>query len=175
MSSPWRRHLWIPRSYTTVCCTADRNCRELYCLCKLLHRCDTVQATKQQAGPSGRESGVLEGVDKGGRRWQRGWWGLGVEPVIDISKVNEERDREGGGNRRWRSSWGAPGVGDRVIEVARKREARLAEGKGSEEEIDRREKEGANYRDRERNWCRGFVNHWQVLYTCKPETRADEG
>lgn len=44
-----------------------------------------------------------------------------------------------------------PGVGDRVIEVARKREARLAEGKGSEGEIDRREKEGVNYRDRERN------------------------
>lgn len=63
-----RRHPWIPRSYTTVCYTADRNCRELYCLCKLLHRCDTVQATKQQAGPSGRESGVLEGVDKRGRR-----------------------------------------------------------------------------------------------------------
>jgi len=44
------------------------------------------------------------------------------------------------------------GKGDGVIEVARKREAsRLVEGKGSEEEMDRREKEGANYRDRERN------------------------
>lgn len=30
---------------------------------------------------------------------------MGVEPVIDISKVNEERDREGGGNRRWRSQY----------------------------------------------------------------------
>lgn len=76
---------------------------------------------------------------------------MGVEPVIDISKVNEERDREGGGNRRWRSQLVGSGERDRVIEVARKREARLAEGKGSEEEIDRREKEGANYRDRERN------------------------
>lgn len=60
---------------------------------------------------------------------------MGVEPVIDISKVNEERDREGGGgreggNRRWRSSWTGPGEwGDRVIEVARTREARLARGK----------------------------------------------
>lgn len=44
-----------------------------------------------------------------------------------------------------------PGRGDGVIEVARKREARLIEGKGSEEEMDRLEKEGANYRDRERN------------------------
>lgn len=41
-----------------------------------------------------------------------------------------------------------------MIEVARKREARLfVEGKGASEdvEMDRREKEGANYRDRERN------------------------
>lgn len=36
---------------------------------------------------------------------------MGVEPVIDISKVNEERDREGGGNRGWKSSWRARGKG----------------------------------------------------------------
>lgn len=56
----------------------------------------------------------------------------------------------GGGGASTRQLVGS-GEGNRVIEVARKREARLAEGKGSEEEIDRREKEGANYRDRERN------------------------
>lgn len=51
-----------------------------------------------------------------------------------------------------RSGAGGDGQGEggcRMIEVAGKREARLVEGKGSE--IDTREKEGANYRDRERN------------------------
>lgn len=50
--------------------------------------------------------------------------------------------------------WQGRGKGNGVIEVARKREAWLfVEGKGASEdvEMDRREKEGANYRDRERN------------------------
>lgn len=76
---------------------------------------------------------------------------MGVEPVIDISKVNEERDRRRGWQQEVEEQPEGAGEGAGVIEVARKREARLAEGKGSEQEMDRREKEGANYRDRERN------------------------
>lgn len=60
---------------------------------------------------------------------------MGVEPVIDISKVNEEREIEKGG-RVATGGGGAVGRGpgggewgDRVIEVARTREARLARGK----------------------------------------------
>lgn len=75
----------LARSYADVNCTFDRNCRELYHLCKLLHRCDTVQATKQQAGPSGCGArgvgrgvgcGVAVGVDKG-------WEGAGGDRGVD--------------------------------------------------------------------------------------------
>lgn len=62
---------------------------------------------------------------------------MGVEPVIDISKVNEERDREGGGGSSRRNGCWSRGGGGGLIEVAGKREARLVEGKRSEKEIER--------------------------------------
>lgn len=70
---------------------------------------------------------------------------MGVEPVIDISKVNEERDREGGGNRRWRSSWragvgGKGGWSDRSSEEERGKARRGKRERGRDRWIDERKR-----------------------------------
>lgn len=100
---------------------------------------------------------------------------MGVEPVIDISKVNEERDREKGVEKQVGGRGGGgrgTGDGDGVIEVARKREARLAEGKGSEEERDGREGGGELQRQREKLMSRVCQPLTSIIYVQAGDARG---
>lgn len=64
------------------------------------------------------------------------------------------------------------GDGDGVIEVARKREARLAEGKGSEEERDGREGGGELQRQREKLMSRVCQPLTSIIYVQAGDARG---